>query len=195
MTKNTNNHYGILSVKMFNNIAKRSPRFHRISIMLLDHFLMCILIIPLAILFAIVSHKIGFKLNDEMSFYVWVLIIFLYNNKDFYNAKSPAKRIMGYQVVDNKTEKPATELQCFIRNFTICISWPLEVIVGFINPERRIGDFMANTKVILSDKEKLKTVWTDLKKTRIKTNYIGIIIIIIGAIYFYGLTYIIPGIR
>jgi uncharacterized RDD family membrane protein YckC len=189
MTKNSDNNDGILSIEMFNNLANRSPKFHRISAMLLDHFLMCILIIPIAILFGIISEKLGFKLNDGMSFYVWVLIIFIYYNKDFFNAKSPAKRIMGYQVVDIKTEKPATELQCFVRNFTICVAWPIEVVVGFFNPERRIGDFLANTKVILSEKEKLKIIWSDLKKTKLKTNYIGIIII--GAIYFYGLTYII----
>jgi len=161
--------------------------------MLLDHILMSILIIPIGIIFSIISEKLGFKLNEGMSFYVWVLIIFIYYNKDFYNAKSPAKRIMGYQIVDRKTDKPATELQCFVRNFTICVAWPLEVIVGFINPERRIGDIIANTKVVLSEKEKLKTLWAELKKTKLKTNSIGIIII--GAIYFYGLTYIIPGIR
>ena len=190
MTKNTENNSGILSIEMFDNLANRSPRFHRISAMLLDHFLMCVLIIPIAIVFAIASEKLGFKLIDGMSFYVWVLIIFVYYNKDFFNAKSPAKRIMGYQVIDRKTEKPATELQCFVRNFTICVAWPIEVIVGFFNPERRIGDFLANTKVILSEKEKLKTIWTELKRTKLKMNYIGIIII--GIVYFYGLSYIIP---
>ncbi|PQJ21004.1 RDD family protein [Tenacibaculum sp. SG-28] len=190
MTKSTENNSGIISIEMFENIANRSPRFHRVSAMLLDHFLMCVLIIPIAILFGIVLEKSGFRLNDGMIFYVWVLIIFIYYNKDFFNAKSPAKRIMGYQVVDRKTEMPATELQCFVRNFTVCVAWPLEVIIGFINPERRIGDFMANTKVVLSEKEKLKTIWSDLKRTKLKMNYIGIIII--GIVYFYGLSYIIP---
>jgi uncharacterized RDD family membrane protein YckC len=190
MTKNTENNSGLLSIGMFENIANRSPRFHRISAMLLDHFLMCVLIIPIAILFGIILEKSGFRLNDGMIFYVWVLIIFIYYNKDFFNAKSPAKRIMGYQVVDRQTENPASELQCFVRNFTICVAWPIEVIVGFFNPERRIGDYLANTKVILSEKEKLKTIWSDLKRTKLKMNYIGIIII--GIIYFYGLSYIIP---
>lgn len=190
MTKNTENHNGLLSIGMFENIANRSPRFHRISAMLLDHFIMCVLTIPIAILFGIILEKSGFRLNDGMIFYVWVLIIFIYYNKDFFNAKSPAKRIMGYQVVDKKTEKPATELQCFVRNFTICVAWPIEVIVGFFNPERRIGDYLADTKVVLSEKEKLKTIWSDLKRTKMKLNYIGIFII--GIVYFYGLSYIIP---
>ncbi|MCF6222791.1 MAG: hypothetical protein L3J34_03580 [Flavobacteriaceae bacterium] len=105
-------------------------------------------------------------------------------------AKSPAKRILGYQVIDRKTEKPASELQCFIRNLTIAVAWPLEVVVGYVNPERRIGDFIANTKVVVSEKEKLKTLWTDLKNKKLKLNLIGILII--GGIYFYGLSLIFP---
>lgn len=102
-------------------------------------------------------------------------MFFMYLNKDFFNTKSPAKQILGYQVINRKTEKPATELQCFIRTFTICLAWPLEVIVGFINPERRIGDFITNTKVVVSEKEKLISLWTDLKSTTMKLNFIRVL--------------------
>ena len=118
------------------------------------------------------------------------LIVFVYLNKDFFKGKSPAKRILGYRVINRKTEKPATELQCFVRNLTICVVWPLEVVIGFINPERRIGDFIANTKIVESEKEKLKSIWTDLKSTTLKINYIGILIIC--GIYLYGLSLIFP---
>jgi uncharacterized RDD family membrane protein YckC len=73
---------------------------------------------------------------------------------------------------------------------TICVAWPLEVVIGFVNPERRIGDFIANTKVVESEKEKLKSIWTDLKSTTLQINFIGILII--GGIYFYGLSLILP---
>jgi len=121
---------------------------------------------------------------------IFFFMMFIYLNKDFFNAKSPAKRVLGYQVINRKTEKPASELQCFVRNLTIAVAWPLEVIVGLINPERRIGDFLANTKVVVSEKEKLKTIWTDLKSKTLKLNLIGIIII--GVIYFYGLSLLMP---
>ena len=172
------------------DIVNSNKRIHRISSMLLDHFLMCVLIIPPAIILSIIFENIGLKLNDGMSFFVFFLIVFIYLNKDFFNSKSPAKRILGYRVINLKTESPATELQCFVRNLTICIAWPLEVVVGFINPERRIGDFIANTKVVESEKEKLKTIWTDLKNKKLKTNFIGILII--GGIYFYLLSLILP---
>lgn len=115
---------------------------------------------------------------------------FIYLNKDFLNGRSPAKRILGYQVLDRKTEEPASELQCFIRNLTICLIWPIEVIVGLISPERRIGDFLANTKVIVAEKKKIKSIWSELRNVRFKPSYIGIVIV--GVIYFYGLSLIVP---
>jgi len=92
---------------------------------------------------------------------------------------------MGYRVIDIKTNKPASEFQCFVRNLTI-IGWPIEVIVGLINPQRRLGDFLANTKVITSDKEKLKSMWNDLRNIKMKINFMGILIL--GGLFFYGLS-------
>jgi len=164
-----------------------NPKIQRVLSMLLDHIIMCIVIAPIVIL------TIGLLLHFEESLnkVFIIILIFLpylvYFNKDFFNAKSPAKRILGYQIIDRKNNELASELQCFVRNLTI-IAWPIEVIIGLINPERRIGDFLANTKVVVSEKEKLKSIWVDLKKTTLKINYLGIIII--GGIYFYGLGYL-----
>jgi uncharacterized RDD family membrane protein YckC len=190
MTENNQNSNGMTAVEVIKKTVDGNYRLRRISSMLLDHFLMCILIIPPAIILTIISENIGLKMNDGMGFFVFFLIVFVYLNKDFFKGKSPAKRIFGYKIINQKTEKPATELQCFVRNLTICVAWPLEVVVGFINPERRIGDFIANTKVVESEKEKLKSIWTDLKSTTLKLNFIGILII--GGIYFYGLSLILP---
>jgi len=71
-------------------------------------------------------------------------------NKDFFNAKSVAKRKLGYQVIDKKTSEPADELKCVIRNSTLII-WPLEVIVTLISPRKRLGDIIAGT--MLTDSE------------------------------------------
>ncbi|MCK8482321.1 RDD family protein [Psychroserpens algicola] len=193
MTKNNQNSNEMTAAGVIKKTVDGNYRFRRISSMLLDHFLMCILIIPPAIILTIISENIGIKMNDGMGFFVFFLIVFVYLNKDFFKGKSPAKRILGYRVINKKTEKPATELQCFVRNLTICVAWPLEVIVGFINPERRIGGFIANTKVVESEKEKLKSIWIDLRSTTLKLNFIGILII--GGIYFYGLSLILPNIN
>ncbi len=174
---------GILH-KHVNQLANINPRFHRISSMLLDHMYMSIVTVPpLGLLMILMTTGI-LKFSDQLLRIGYLSMFFIYLNKDFFKAKSPAKRILGYQVINRKNGERANELQCFIRNLTICVIWPLEVIIGLINPERRIGDFLANTKVIKSDKEKLKTIWIDFKNIRLKPSYL--LIIIIGIIYFYG---------
>jgi len=186
---NENEYKGILH-KEVNKLSNINPRFHRVSSMLLDHIIMTIImVLPWVLLIILMASEIVILSNQIMSI-AFFSILFIYLNKDFFNAKSPAKRILGYQVINRTNGKPATELQCFIRNLTICIAWPLEVIVGFINPKRRIGDYIANTKVVISEKEKLKSIWTDFKSTTLKLNFIGIVII--GGIYFYGLSLFMP---
>ncbi|MEA1784882.1 RDD family protein [Arenibacter sp. GZD96] len=186
---NETEYKGVLR-KEVNKLAGINPRFHRISSMLLDHIIMTIVIVPTLILLMILATNGILEIGNGTFSVVFFFMMFIYINKDFFNAKSPAKRILGYQVINRKTEKPASELQCFVRNLTIAVAWPLEVIFGLINPERRIGDFLANTKVVVSEKEKLKTIWTDLKSKNLKLNLIGILII--GVIYFYGLSLIMP---
>ena len=186
---NETEYKGILH-KEVNRLAGINPRFHRISSMLLDHIIMTIVIVPPMIILMILKANGILEIGDRTFSLIFFFLTFIYINKDFFNAKSPAKRILGYQVVNRKTEKPASELQCFVRNLTIAVAWPIEVIVGLINPERRIGDFLANTKVVVSEKEKLKTIWTDLKRKTLKLDIIGILII--GVIYFYGLSFLWP---
>lgn len=176
--------------KEVSNLANINPRFHRISSMLLDHIIMCLVIVPLAVLIFVIVLNFQHNLNEWIGVGLMFFPFFIYLNKDFLNGKSPAKRILGYQVLDRKTERPANELQCFVRNLTICIIWPIEVIVGLINPERRIGDFLANTKVVISEKEQLKSLFPEIQKVRLKANFIGIAII--GIIYFYALSLILP---
>ncbi|MCG2420491.1 RDD family protein [Aequorivita sp. F47161] len=186
----TNNNNGVI-VGEISKVANSNSRINRVLSMLLDHCIMCLLIVPLGFLI----FGLGALMKDNLNYGIGIILVFIpffiYLNKDFFKAKSPAKRILGFQVIDRKTNKPANELQCFVRNLTICVAWPLEVIIGLINPERRIGDFIANTKVVVSEKEKFKSIWTDLKNTKLKSNFIGILII--GGIYFYGLSLLLPG--
>lgn len=190
MTETNNNNDGII-VGEISKVANSNPRVKRILSMFLDHCIMCLLIVPLGFLIFGLGALMKNNLNNGIGMVLVFLPFFIYLNKDFFNAKSPAKRILGFQVIDRKTNNPANEFQCFVRNLTICVAWPLEVIVGLINPERRIGDLLANTKVIVSEKQKFKSIWTDFKNKKLKINFIGILII--GGIYFYGLSLLLPG--
>ncbi len=174
-------------------LSNNDFRWYRIISMLLDHFIMCLIVIPLGILILGSGILMEDYINRTIAISLIFTPMFLYLNKDFLNAKSPAKRILGLQVIDRKTGTPASEIQCFIRNLTICVAWPLEVIISFFSPERRIGDLIANTRITTSEKEKLISVWHEAKRTKLKLNYIALMLI--GALYFYGISFLLPGIH
>jgi hypothetical protein len=84
----------------------------------------------------------------------------VYLCKDAINGRSPGKRILKLQIIDNATGKAASPVKCFVRNIFI-ILWPIEAIVALINPSRRIGDLVAGTKLIPFNPttEQQKTNW------------------------------------
>jgi len=90
---------------------------------------------------------------------------FVLLNKDFFNGRSVAKRVFGYQVVQANTDKPAEPFKCMLRNITLII-WPVEVIVSLISPGRRLGDFLAGTVVVVSPSEEPKTILIDMENTK-----------------------------
>ncbi|MFK7808444.1 MAG: RDD family protein [Saprospiraceae bacterium] len=83
--------------------------------------------------------------------YLGMAALGLYFFKDIFNGKSIAKRILNLQVVDNKTGKVASPLKCITRNI-FCLIWPIETIMSLVNPKRRIGDYVAGTRIIHVDK-------------------------------------------
>jgi uncharacterized RDD family membrane protein YckC len=89
------------------------------------------------------------------NYYLNIFGFSLYFNKDIYLGRSPAKRILKLQIVNVKTNRPANPLRCLVRNITV-ILWPIEVIAGLVNNERRIGDFIARTKLTTYDLEQFK---------------------------------------
>ncbi|MCE4562756.1 RDD family protein [Maribellus sp. CM-23] len=182
-----------VSVESTSETVDLNSRFLRISSMLLDHLIMIIVIVPPLIILMILVSNDTLKMPEEISLMLFFSLIFIYLNKDFIRGKSLAKRIVGYQVISRQTEKPASELQCFVRNLTITVAWPLEVLIGFINPQRRIGDFLANTKVVRTEREKINSILTDIKG--IKPRWSFVFIVLIGVFYFYLLSLTLPGIR
>jgi uncharacterized RDD family membrane protein YckC len=115
----------------------------RLFMIMIDHFIMCMLAMGCVWL------SIVFRPGTDLVFNVSLVIAGLvYLNKDFFNAKSPAKRMFDYQVVkDDATQEKASRLQCFIRNLTVVIA-PIEVVMTFISPEKRLGDYLTKTKVV-----------------------------------------------
>lgn len=123
-------------------------------------------------------------LNIILGLIPFSVTIFTIINKDFYNGRSVAKRILGYQIIDKDTKQVATEMQCMIRNLTIII-WPIEVIIALINPKQRLGDVIAGTILVDKEKENKENIIKEIRNKRIVKNHVGLILIsILFAVFF-----------
>ena len=162
-------------------------RLLRIGSMFLDHFIMSFIIgIPMMFITALSRLSSAYQPFERTPIEVvafWIGI-FIYFNKDFVKGRSIAKRICGLVVIDIKTDKPASSLQCFIRNMTVPL-WPLEFLVSLFSPRRRIGDLIANTRLEKVEQSTFKYTIADLKSLPLTNGYI--LIIILGVAYCYGL--------
>lgn len=122
------------------------PSFdNRLKSMLIDFVLNMFPLMP----FLIISFIENSVLNSDYSsrFLIPVIFIFSILTKDIKDGRSIGKRLVGFQVVDSKTNQAATPTQCIIRNLTFLI-WPIEALLLFGTPEYRIGDFLVRTKVV-----------------------------------------------
>ena len=106
-------------------------------------------------------------------------------NKDFLNGKSIGKRIFGIQVQDLNNSK-ASEWKSSLRNFLPTI--PLDLLFTIFNPERRIGDLIAGTKIGIEKEYGIKTISSELRDYRINKELV--LGLMFGVINIYGLLWI-----
>lgn len=158
----------------------------RIGAMLLDHIVMTfvLMIIAMPTMISKFGDTFGEEPLDPKGAIDWSMILMcfgmaLYFNKDMIQGKSIAKRAFKQEIVDIKTGEVASALKCFVRNLTIAI-WPIEVIVVLISPARRIGDFIAGTRVELMTDERNSKPKVDFKKVAIPL-FLGFIILFAGS--------------
>ena len=85
-------------------------------------------------------------------------------NKDFYNGQSIVNRHWGYKVIDIKTGEAPDRLKCLLRNLTAPIL-PFELPFVLLNQERRLGDFIAGTKLIRVEKTDPELILNEIEKT------------------------------
>ena len=129
----------------------------RLASMLLDHFFMTfiavVFLLPTMIsdMFSNLtpSHEpTDFNFWGGSTMYLGMFGFALYFCKDIINGRSIAKRILKLQVVDNRTGQVATPFQCLLRNI-LCVLWFVEVVVAMTNTNRRLGDRLAGTRLVL----------------------------------------------
>jgi len=141
--------------------------------------------------FIATSNVVNVLLPIWFGFIPFTFLSFLIINKDFFNAKSIAKRHFGYQIVDSKSNLPANELQCVIRNSTMII-WPLEVVVSMFNSEKRIGDFLAGTKLVKSGKEAPELIMTEIHQKKNINNKSKLIWLLILIAFMFNVLSVLP---
>ena len=105
--------------------------------------------------------------------YLILLAVVFYFLKDSIDGRSIGKFFAGIQVIDSRTGQAAGPFQCFLRNLS-CLIWPIEAIALLIDPEKRLGDKLARTKVVNKHPE----------LDKLKINYWQILFLFI---VFYGL--------
>src|SRR5688572_23595040 len=88
----------------------------RLGSMLLDHIIMCFIIVPPLMILSLIFKSSDPFVTSPIETVASFFVILIYFNKDLLNGRSPAKRISGLQIIDKKTGQPANELKCFLRN-------------------------------------------------------------------------------
>ena len=171
MNKNRIHKRGVVGEALL-KFANLNFRTLRLSSMLLDHMFVTIIVIVPSLLFTIL--KIEFNTDVDRIF--WFASLFLYFNKDVVRGRSVAKRLQGYKVVKLGTDEIASSLQCYLRNIVIPIFWPLEVLITYFNPKRRLGDFLANTEVVSAERIPLRSILDDLSTFKLTLQTVWVIV-------------------
>ena len=139
--------------------------------MLIDHFAMTIIAVTFFIPEMIINtssaaasaHDHSESSIFSRAIYYGILGFATYFCKDGIDGRSIAKRILKLQLINETTKDTASPLRCLVRNI-FCILWPVEIIVAIVNPNRRIGDMIAGTRLVVYNVEKSKKSKFDFKK-------------------------------
>lgn len=128
-------------------------------------------------------NQTNFKFTDLISLIPFCLMMIALLNKDFFGGQSAVHRLLGYQVIDFKTNKPANKMKCMLRNVTAPL-WPIEAIFLIANPKRRLGDFIAGTCLVEVESADPELILNDIRNAKFdeetkKTLFISTIWIIV----------------
>ncbi|MEM6343978.1 MAG: RDD family protein [Bacteroidota bacterium] len=126
---------------------------HRFAGMFIDYMIVFIGLGFVAILSLVVMDfndlVTGSDYNKAETVTKWAIIIVfaIWTAKDVFGARSLAKRAIKQQILHHKTEAAADPFVTLLRNLLSFI-WPVEFCWALINPERRLGDLVAGTKLV-----------------------------------------------
>lgn len=167
---------------LVNQTEKMLPLPIRTKSMILDFARSMGIVFPFAIPIILLIEKYWSMAHGFYLF--WPLLILVMFNKDIVNGRSITKRKLGFVIVKNNSESPASQLQCFFRNIT-CFIWPLEGLISLSGDSRRIGDIIAGTKVIEQPTKSNSTFTSELLKIRVSIELIffNFLVIVTGIVF------------
>lgn len=135
----------------------------RIYSWLLGILMMIAFAFGLFVLLFILSRFTGGVIPSYITEHTITLFIAAGLCNDIQNGRSFAKLALRLQVMDNTTGKCASPVQTVVRNISL-ILLPLELIMMLINPARRLGDYIANTRV----EKHTESSWSDYKYSHLQ---------------------------
>lgn len=151
----------------------RSACFDQISLVILGSFIWTL------VDFFTLSSKAA--TNSDVNSAILYFSIFV--NKDICFGKSLGKYFTGLRVTSFRTGRPASPIQCSVRNLFILL-WPVEAVFLFVSPNRRLGDFVAGTRVVEDNLHFEKKDWSYFK---------AFIAVVFSFLLIYHLFYFIDG--
>jgi uncharacterized RDD family membrane protein YckC len=104
------------------------------------------------IVIMLISQLFIFMSIFEQNYLIIISFSFMFSLllcRDNLNGQSLGKRLMKIQVVDNDSLQTTTSFKYILRNIFLCI-WPVELLIVLITGDRRLGDYIAKTKIILN---------------------------------------------
>ncbi|NOU62008.1 RDD family protein [Marinifilum caeruleilacunae] len=99
----------------------------------------------------------------------WYIAIFAWTivyMKDVWNGSSIFKKLFGLKIVDFKTNETALPYKSVVRNTTLLLFLPIEMLWLFVNPSRKLGDLLAGTKVVETEKLSFRKSFKNLSAAK-----------------------------
>lgn len=101
---------------------------------------------------ALLSFLALYPSNEEFPYLIFISLIIIYSlisDGLFPTGQSIGKKIMGLYVVRNDNEEPCGIVRSIFRNLTYLLGVVDFIFLVFRKDKRRLGDLIANTKVVV----------------------------------------------
>jgi len=126
---------------------------HRFAAMFIDYMIVFIGLGFVAVLSLVVLDlnssilETDFSMAETITKWAIIILFAIWTAKDVFGGRSLAKRAVKLQLLKHKTEDVADPFLTLLRNL-FSFAWPVEFVWALVNPERRLGDLVAGTKLI-----------------------------------------------